>query len=81
MRQIAIFISRRDRAACTHLAVATAAVELFGLPPLTANVIGFGIAFLVSFEGHARWTFRFRPGARMRQPARGFFCGAHRLRS
>ncbi|MGO8952573.1 MAG: GtrA family protein [Rhodomicrobium sp.] len=61
MRQIAIFITVGTVAACTHLGVAIAAVELFGLPPLTANVIGFGIAFLVSFQGHARWTFPLSP--------------------
>ncbi len=57
MQQIAIFIAVGTAAAFTHLAVVAAAVELFALRPLAANVIGFCIAFLVSFGGHARWTF------------------------
>ncbi|MBI4725331.1 MAG: GtrA family protein, partial [Rhodomicrobium sp.] len=57
MQQIAIFIAVGSAAALTHLAAAGAAVELAGLHPLAANVIGFCIAFLVSFGGHARWTF------------------------
>jgi putative flippase GtrA len=61
MHQIAIFIAVGTAAAFTHLAVAAAAVELFGVHPLVANVIGFGIAFLVSFAGHARWTFPLAP--------------------
>ena len=61
MYQIAIFITVGTAAAFTHLAVAAAAVELFGVPPLAANVIGFCIAFLVSFAGHARWTFPLAP--------------------
>jgi putative flippase GtrA len=61
MQQIAIFIAVGTAAAFTHLAVAAAAVELFGVHPLAANVIGFCIAFLVSFAGHARWTFPLAP--------------------
>ncbi len=61
MHQIVIFIAVGTAAALTHLAVAAAAVELFGVPPLAANVIGFGIAFLISFGGHARWTFPLAP--------------------
>jgi putative flippase GtrA len=61
MQQIAIFIAVGTAAAFTHLAIAAAAVELAGLPPLAANVIGFCIAFLVSFGGHARWTFPLAP--------------------
>ncbi len=57
MRQIAIFIAVGTAAAFTHLTVVAAAVEVGGLAPLAANVIGFCIAFLVSFAGHARWTF------------------------
>ncbi len=57
MRQIAIFIAVGSAAALTHLTVVAIVVELFGLNPLAANVIGFGVAFLVSFSGHARWTF------------------------
>jgi putative flippase GtrA len=61
MRQIAIFIAVGCAAAVTHLSVVAAAVELLGLTPLAANVIGFGVAFFVSFGGHARWTFPIAP--------------------
>src|SRR6516165_7119786 len=61
MQQVAIFIAVGTAAALTHLGVAASAVELAGIPPLAANVIGFCIAFLVSFTGHARWTFPLAP--------------------
>ena len=61
MRQIAIFIAVGSAAALTHLAVVALVVELLGLIPLAANVIGFCVAFLVSFAGHARWTFPLSP--------------------
>jgi len=61
MRQIAIFIAVGCAAALTHLSVVALVVELFGLPPLGANVIGFGVAFFVSFAGHARFTFPVSP--------------------
>lgn len=43
-------------AMCVHLACVWIFVQ-FGLPPLIANIIGFFIAFQVSYFGHARWTF------------------------
>jgi putative flippase GtrA len=61
MRQIAIFIAVGTAAALTHLTAVWAAVEFLALKPLAANVIGFCIAFLVSFSGHARWTFPLAP--------------------
>jgi putative flippase GtrA len=61
MRQLAIFVAVGCAAAVTHLAVVALAVELTGLPPLAANVAGFGVAFLVSFGGHARFTFPIAP--------------------
>ena len=57
MQQIAIFIAVGIAAAITHFTVVFAVVETLALHPLAANVIGFGIAFLVSFGGHSRWTF------------------------
>jgi putative flippase GtrA len=57
MRQIAIFIIVGSAASFTHLAIVGLCVELLGLQPLAANAIGFCVAFLVSFAGHARWTF------------------------
>jgi putative flippase GtrA len=61
MRQIAIFIVVGSAAALTHLTVVALVVELLHLKPLAANVIGFCVAFLVSFGGHARWTFPLAP--------------------
>lgn len=61
MRQIAIFIAVGSAAALTHLTVVAVVVEALGLAPLAANVIGFGVAFLVSFAGHARFTFPIAP--------------------
>ncbi len=61
MRQIAIFIAVGSTAALTHLTAVAIVVELFGLKPLAANVIGFCVAFLVSFGGHARFTFPLSP--------------------
>jgi putative flippase GtrA len=57
MRQIGIFIAVGSAAALIHLTVVALLVEILGLRPLAANVIGFLVAFLVSFGGHARWTF------------------------
>ncbi len=61
MRQIAIFVAVGCAAGATHLAVVATVVELLGLKPLAANVIGFAVAFLVSFGGHARFTFPIAP--------------------
>lgn len=61
MRQIAIFIAVGSAAAFTHLAVVAFVVELLAMQPLAANVIGFCVAFLVSFGGHARFTFPISP--------------------
>ena len=68
MRQIAIFIAVGSAAAVTHLTVVALVVELLHLKPLSANVIGFCVAFLVSFGGHARWTI---PLHRSVTPQRG----------
>jgi putative flippase GtrA len=43
-------------ATAVHSAIYMAAV-LQGVAPLVANLAGFGVAFLVSFLGHWRWTF------------------------
>ena len=45
-------------AALTHFVVAVSAVRWGGVLPQWANVIGFGVAFVVSFLGQWRWTFR-----------------------
>lgn len=43
-------------AMCVHLLVVALLVPL-GLVPLLANIVGFLVAFQVSYFGHARWTF------------------------
>ncbi len=75
MRQIAIFIAVGSAAALTHLTVVAGVVELLGLKPLAANVIGFCVAFLVSFAGHARWTFPLSQSVTLRR-GRAFFAVA-----
>lgn len=57
MHQLAIFVAVGAAAALTHLATVAVGVEQLGLRPMAANVVGFCIAFLVSFGGHARFTF------------------------
>jgi putative flippase GtrA len=45
-------------AAAIHIMMFTASIELGGLAPLAANFVAFGVAVVVSFFGHFRWTFR-----------------------
>lgn len=61
LQQISLFVMVGCAAAATHWAVAVGCVEAFALPPLAANLIGWLIAFLVSFTGHYRLTFRLSP--------------------
>lgn len=44
-------------AAATHLGVVWLLVRWLQLPPLGANVLGFLVAFVVSYNGHALLTF------------------------
>lgn len=44
-------------AAATHLLVVGVLVHFAALAPLVANVLGFLLAFVVSYQGHARFTF------------------------
>jgi putative flippase GtrA len=70
MRQAATFTGVGAAAALTHLATVALLVELLFVGPLTANIIGFFVAFFVSFTGHSRLTFpvapESRPAARLR---------------
>jgi putative flippase GtrA len=56
-RQLTAFALVGGAAAATHLLVVATLVEAFHWRILFANMAGFCIAFLVSFGGHARWTF------------------------
>lgn len=49
-------------AAAVHWSVVRAVVEAGIAAPLLANVLGWGVAFGVSFAGHHRWTFGDAPG-------------------
>lgn len=44
-------------AAATHLAVVALLVQGAGMAPLQANVLAFLVAFVVSYNGHALFTF------------------------
>ena len=51
------FVLVGGSAAATHLAVVGLLVAVWGLAPLGANVLGFLVAFIVSYNGHAWLTF------------------------
>ncbi|WP_174875316.1 GtrA family protein [Vogesella oryzae] len=57
-KQASWFIVVGCAAAATHWLIAVLCVELAHLPPLLANVVGWLTAFVVSFSGHYRLTFR-----------------------
>jgi putative flippase GtrA len=52
-------------ALATHVAIFAGLIEIFVIAPLTANILAFCVAVLVSFFGHFHWTFR----AETRDPA------------
>ncbi|HUH39546.1 MAG TPA: GtrA family protein [Castellaniella sp.] len=70
--QIGWFLIVGCAAAATHWAIAVACVAWGGLAPLLANVIGWLVAFGVSFTGHYRLTFRTQH-APLGRAARRFF--------
>jgi putative flippase GtrA len=55
-REFTVFTIVGTTAAGLNLAVVASTVP-FGVSPLFANVIGFLLAFALSFVGHARWSF------------------------
>jgi len=55
---VAWFIVVGCAAAAVHWTVATACVAWAGLAPLWANVLGWLVAFGVSFGGHHHFSFR-----------------------
>jgi len=55
--QLLQFVLVGGSAAATHLAVVGLVVWLTGMAPLAANVLGFLVAFIVSYNGHAWLTF------------------------
>ena len=59
---MARFIVVGCTAAAVHWSVVRLAVGFTGMAPLLANLLGWMVAFGVSFAGHHRWTFRDVPG-------------------
>ncbi len=55
-RELGAFTAVGTIATGVQLAVVAAAVPL-GMSPLNANGLGFLASFVVSFAGHARWSF------------------------
>ena len=72
VQQLSWFIVVGASAAIVHWVIAVAGVKYIQLNPLWANLIGWLVAFTVSFSGHYHLTFRHqRAGAR--QAVRRFF--------
>ena len=55
-REFTAFTAVGTAAAGVNLCVVAGTVPL-GVSPLVANVVGFLVAFALSFIGHARWSF------------------------
>lgn len=70
-RQLFWFLVVGGAAAATHLGVVMGLVEMLGMAPLLANVLGWMVAFGVSFGGHYRLTFS-GSGAALGPAARRF---------
>lgn len=60
VKRIWLFIAVGSTAAAVHLAVVVGLVSGPGMPPLLANIVGWLLAFLVSFLGQWQLTFRAR---------------------
>jgi putative flippase GtrA len=73
IRQLSWFIAVGCAAAATHWVTVVACVEALATPPLAANVVGWLVAFCVSFSGHYRLTFRHQASA-WHVAAGRFFC-------
>jgi putative flippase GtrA len=56
-RRIGWFVAVGCAAAAVHLGVVVVLVSRVGWPPLGANVLGWLVAFCVSFSGHWHLTF------------------------
>jgi putative flippase GtrA len=65
------FASVGIAATLVHYISALAAAIYLAMHPEIANIIGFLVAFMVSFMGHWRWTFRDH-AARFRQAMPAF---------
>jgi putative flippase GtrA len=70
--RVASFVAVGCAAAAVHLGVVIALVDGFGQLPLAANIVGWLVAFVVSFSGHWLLTFRAQQ-APLWRAARRFF--------
>jgi putative flippase GtrA len=52
------FIVVGSLATATHWLTTVVCVSILGIPPLVANIIGWCVAFFVSFNGHYFLTFK-----------------------
>ena len=58
IHQVIKFMIVGTLAATCHIFVMAVSVEKLLFPPLMANIIAFLIAFVISFAGHKKWTFK-----------------------
>jgi putative flippase GtrA len=72
VHQLGWFILVGTSAAGVHWVVAVLSVQYIHLNPLWANLIGWLVAFMVSFTGHYQLTFRYQR-AGVKQAIRRFF--------
>ncbi|GAB2894575.1 GtrA family protein [Paralcaligenes sp. KSB-10] len=72
IRQLSWFVAVGCAAAATHWLIAVLTVRFLGYAPLIANVIGWLVAFCVSFAGHYQFTFKHQR-APLAKAARRFF--------
>lgn len=70
--RVAWFVLVGSAAAFVHWSVVVALVEHVGWRPLWANLVGWLVAFTVSFSGHHHWTFR-NHGTPVQRSALRFF--------
>ncbi len=61
LKEVFWFVAVGCAAAATHWLVAVAGVAWLVFSPLLANLVGWSIAFIVSFSGHYWLTFRHQP--------------------
>jgi putative flippase GtrA len=73
IRQLSWFVAVGCAAAATHWLVVVACVQGVDAQPLVANVVGWLVAFCVSFSGHYLFTFRHQAGS-WHVAAMRFFC-------
>lgn len=74
--QLAWFIAVGCAAAATHWSVVVLTVTASGMAPLAANIIGWIVAFCVSFVGHYFLTFRHQQAPLARAAGRFFAVSA-----